>query len=386
MRRTGIVLAASLAWMGCAQADEAPAVKPLAQPATIDARLSPDGKRVAVIATYQGRPALYVHSLVEGGTDGKIVRSEDYTIGWVRWKDDRHLIAGVKKNSGSPVTRLVSVDPSGEHLMMIGEPVGGFPNTGSTDLGIPVLHPKSEDRVLSVLPKASGEILQEVLDKFPAHGEDVGLAIYRVDIDTADHALADKGDYRMSGYVIDGNDVARIGIERGKDETTFYGRADKYADWREIQRVKAGQGEIFTPLAFQSDNQRLYVLSNKGPGGKAGLWSFDAVSGRFADLIDEQADLSQEASAEDGVLHGYRRKDGSWVYLDPAWQADYLAVAKAMKGAEVRIVDRAADGLHVLLEAHQKNQPKVWWVLDRSVKPLNLWVALEEYPDSQPSK
>jgi dipeptidyl aminopeptidase/acylaminoacyl peptidase len=392
MRKAGIVLAAVLAMVGSAQAADPALLKLFAKPpATIAARLSPDGKRVALIATYQGRQVLYVHSLVEGVKDGKIVRTGDFNIRWVRWKDDQHLIAGLWKTadhlfpdsaqSQYSLTRLISVDSAGEHAVAIGEPEGGFFNKGETVSIAAKIHPQHQDNVISILPTTPGRVLQIVLDKFPRMGERLGMALYSVDIATGDHELVDKGGLKMADYVIDKDAVPRIGVEHFEHELIFSARDGREAPWHEIQRVKPSEGEFFNPLALMPDKAQLaYVLTNRAPDGREGLWSFDIGAGRFVDLIDAEADLTSGV-VEDGVLRSYRRKDDSRVYFDPAWQADYLTVRKAMKGADVRIVDRSADGSHVLLEVHQPHQPKVWWILDRTVKPLNLWPAVEEYPD-----
>ena len=393
MRKVGIVLAAFLALAGRGQAGEPPPLKLYAQPAAaISARLSPDGTRVALIATYEGRQVLFVHSLVEGGTDGKIVRTEDYEIHWVRWKDDQHLVAGVRSaanrlfSTGATgqysVGRLVSFDANGEHVKMIGEPEGGFFNRGDFVDRARHVRPQNQDVVLSMLPQTPGRVLQQVLDKLPVAGERLSPTLFTVDIETGDHEMSDEGDARMTGYVVDHNGIARIGIEQDRLDLTYYTRATSAESWHKIHQIKINDGDLFRSLAFLSDNPQLfYVISNKGPDGKAGLWSFDSVAGKFADLIDDQADLAWPPSVEDGVLLGYKRKDGSWVYMNPAWQADYMAVRKALKGAELRLVDRTTDGTRVLFEAHQPHQPKTWWLLDRTVKPLNLWPAVEQYPD-----
>src|SRR5579859_882723 len=135
MKRAGMLLALVLGLAGIARAGDPPALKLYAQPAAaVAARLSPDGKRVALIATFQGRQVVYVHSLEEGGKDGKIVRTSDFEIRWVRWKDNEHLIAGVVKAtdrlfgdtnlSNFSVSRLAAIDASGDHVVMIGEPQG----------------------------------------------------------------------------------------------------------------------------------------------------------------------------------------------------------------------------------------------------------------------
>ena len=392
----GLIVAAFFACLNGAQANEAPDLKLYAQPAAaISARLSPDGTRVALIASFQGKQVLYVHSLVEGGKDGKIVRTEGFEIRWVRWKDNQHLIAGVMKAtdrlfgdtnlSNFSVSRLAAVDADGEHVVMIGEPQGGFPRKDVVVTGSmgehPMLHPQYQDTVPTVLPDQPGRILQEVIDKFPLAGTRFGPALYSIDIATGRHQLLDQGDERMAHYLLDHNNIARIGFEYDRGDEAIYDRSGPDDAWHEIHRADRNSGDIFEPLAFLSGNSSLlYVFSNKGPDGKSGLWSVDSASGRYVDLIDGEAVLGR-ASVRDETLLSYERKDGSEVFLDSAWQADYQLVKKAMKGGPVRLIDRAADGSRALFEVSVAHKPKVWWLLDRSGKQLALWPAVEQYPD-----
>jgi hypothetical protein len=385
MRSFGLVLASVLTLQGAALADD---FRP--QPQTrVDARLSPDGKRVALVSLAQGRQILYVHSLVEGGKDGKIVRPEDYSIRWVRWKDNGHLIAEIEKTDTRPyydnrpgdyvVTRLISINADGDDVMMIGEPWGGFANPGASRVEFPKLHPQFEGDMISLMPQTPGRILQSVYDRMPVLGQEPDLSIYTVDVVTGDHELVEKGDSRIAAYLVDKNAVARLGIGHSDSDTVIYARSSGGESWREIRRIKKNEGETFTPLAFMPGNPRLaYVMSNRGPEGKAGLWSFDTVSGNFADLIDDQADISHAASVQDGVLLGYLRKDGSRVYSDPAWQTDYLSVKKTVNSPDVEVVDRTADGSRALVAVREPNKPKVWWVLDRTGKSVDLWPAAQE--------
>jgi dipeptidyl aminopeptidase/acylaminoacyl peptidase len=396
MNTVRILVAAILSATGVAKAGDPPPIKLYAQPAAaLAARLSPDGKRVALIATYQGRQVLYVHSLEEGGKDGKIVRTADFEIRWVRWKDNDHLITGVVRATDRlfgdtrlghyAVTRLAAVDASGDHVTMIGEPPGGFPLKGGAVTGSlgerPMIHPQLQDDVLSMLPQTPGRILQEAIDKVPILGTKVGPAVYSVDIATGRHQLVDPGDERMAEFLVDQKATIRIGIELDGLEQVVYSRLTPDDPWRAIHRSGPNKGEVFDPLAFVPDDPHLlYVLSNVGPEGKEGLWSFDTTTGQFVSLIDGEARLGS-AVVRDGLLLSYERKDDKTIFLDPAWQADYDLVKKAMKGGPVKLLDRAADGSRALLEVNAAHKPKVWWVLDRTVKPLSLWPAVEQYPD-----
>ncbi len=395
-RAAAVILAAAMGAAGVKAGDPPPIKIFATPPAAVGARMSPDGTKVAVIASYQGRQVLYVHSLVEGGKDSRIVRTGDLNVRWVRWKDDKHLIASVFKAtdrlfrnsapSAHAITRLAEMDDSGEHVAWIGEPQGGFALKDRKDIaqmgGHPMIHPQIQDEVVSMMPQTPGHILQLVVDKIFEWGTRISPALYSVDVETGKHELVDAGDERIWGYEVDSHGVARLGKGNEGLDVILYDRAAADKPWHEYHRTNPNRGEIFHPLAFvPNDPGLLYVLSNAGPGGKSGLWTFDLASRSFVKLIDEEADPVAASDVREGVLIGYTKRDGMSFYLDPAWQADFLAVNKAVKGGEVGIVDRSADGTHVLVEAYAPHKPKVWWVLDKTGKSLALWPAVEEYPD-----
>jgi len=394
MRVLGAI--AALTVSGAVMADQAP-VDLFAQiPAAVTARLSPDGTRIALISSYEGSQVLYIHSVVEGGKNSKIIRTGDLQVRWVRWKDDAHLVAGVIKTterlfrrsipSEAAITRLVTFNSDGEDIRLVGEPPGGFALKDENVTGSigekRTIHPQLQDDVVSMLPQANGQILQMVLDKVPHRDTLLAPALYEVELETGRHHLIDHGDERIWHYAVDQASVPRIGIGTSGLDAVTYVRASATAPWREIHRHNADGGETFQPLAFLPDNpQMLYVLTSAGPDGKSGLWRFDTAAGRFDQLVDEEADPNSGADVREGVLMGYRLKDGTGRYLDPAWQTDYKMVSKAVQGRKLRIVDRSADGLRTLLEVYEPHRPRVWWLLDRTTKPLSLWPAVEEYPD-----
>jgi len=365
-------------------------------PAAMSARMSPDGTKVALISSYHGHQVLYVHAIVEGGKNSKIIGLGDYQVRWVRWKDNQRLVAGVFATTSQlfaynapgqfEVTRLVAFDSDGGNMTLIGEPPGGFiqryENVSGSVNGHPVVHPQMQDDVVSMLPHSPGKILQSVIDKVPYEGRPNPPSVYTVDLDSGRHNLFDHGDDRIQHYLIDSSDSLRLGTGIKELDEIVYFRSTSAEKWQEIFRRRANSKEVFEPVAFLKDDpQMLYVLTNMAPEGKSGLWLFDCGKAQFARPVDDQAGVEQQPFVRQGVLAGYGRKDGSYLYLDPAWQSDYQSVRKAVGGKAVSIIDRTDDGSRVMLEMYEPHHPKVWWVLDRTVKPANLWPAIEAYPD-----
>lgn len=398
MRGAGIVCAVLMALVahGVVAETLAPVENFAKIPAAVSARLSPDGTKVALISSYEGSQVLYIHALVEGGKNSKIIRTGDFQVRWVRWKDDQHLVAGIIKTTDrlfrnmvpteSAATRLVTFNSDGDDIRMVGEPQSGFALKDENVTGSigerKTIHPQIQDQIVSMMPQAPGQVLQQVIDKVPYIGTRVAPALYSIDLDSGRHHLLDHGDERIWRYRTDQNGVVRIGEGTTGLDAVIYARASATDAWREIHRYNANGGEIFEPLAFVPDDPKmLYVLSSAGPDGKAGLWRFDTAAKRFDQLVDEQAQPHGDTLVREGVLIGYTRQDRSAHYLDPAWQADYQTVSKAVQGRKLSIVDRSTDGARTLLEMSEPHHPRVWWLLDRTTKPASLWPAVEEYPD-----
>ena len=397
MRSIAILAALMLVPVGQrAGAESLVPVEQFAQiPMAATARMSPDGSRVALISSYKGRQVLYVHAIVEGEKNSKIIQLGDYQVRWVRWKDNRHLVAGVfteterifsnQAPAEYEVTRLMAFDANGDNIMMIGEPPGGF-NQKVTVTGSAVehrkVHPQIQDTVVSMMPQSPTEIMQSVIDEIPFRDQRNAPALYSVDLATGKHQRVYGPDPRILHYVVDRDGQVRLANGLDGLDRVFYVRSGPDNPWREVRRVKLSGDELFAPLAFMPDNPHaLYVLSNRGSDGRPGLWSFDADSKQFVQMIDDQANITISPSTREGTLISYTLQDGTLRYIDPAWQSDYVSVSRAVKGKKLRIVDRTEDGAKVLLEMHEPHHPRVWWVLDRTVKPINLWPAVESYPN-----
>jgi len=385
------------------QAADAPlSVEKYAKPPTaFSVRMSPDGAKIALIASNAGHQALYIHNLEQSEKEGKLVRLTDLQAVWIRWKGNNRLIAGLVQSTDrlflnqpsreNSITRLVSVDSSGENPVFIGEPPGGFPLKSQVITGtlgeLKRIHPQHQDDVLSLMPQDPDHLLQSVLDEIPYRDKSVTPALYLVDVNTGAHQHFRNGDSRILGFGLDGDGAVRLGYGADGLDRLTYIRETVSGDWRVFHRQKEGSPDIFHILAFVPGHpESLYVLTDNTPDHRAGLCSFDSRSSAFIELIDDQADIKGRYQVSEGKLVSYSRVDGTRHYVDPAWETDYLMAQKAMKGKNLTIVDRAENGSRVLFEVSQPQYPRVWWILDHTTKPVSLWPAFEEYPDITPER
>jgi dipeptidyl aminopeptidase/acylaminoacyl peptidase len=399
----GLLAVATLGYGQLSPAADAPlpVEKYARPPVALDARMSPDGKKIALIASNAGRQGLYIHDLEQTDKEGKLVPLVDLQAHWIRWKSNNRLIAGLIQSTDqlfpheaareNAVTRMISVDGNGENIAFIGEPPGGFALKYQVVTGSRVeqkkIHPQIQDRILSLLPGDPDHLLQSVLDEIPYNDRKVTPALYLVDVITGRHQNVGSGDKRMLSFGLDSNGSVRLGYGLDGLDRLTYIRDTETSEWRLLHRQKEGSAEIFHILAFVPDHpDSLYILANDTPGHQAGLWSLDGRSGRFTDLIDPKADINAPYQVADGKLVGYSRLDGTRHYLDPDWENDYLSARKAMQGKNLAIIDRAENGSRVLFEISQPHYPKVWWILDRTTNPISLWPAFEEYPDITPER
>jgi dipeptidyl aminopeptidase/acylaminoacyl peptidase len=122
----------------------------------------------------------------------------------------------------------------------------------------------------------------------------------------------------------------------------------------------------------------MVYLSTPDKNGRTALWTLDTAS-MTQTLVDATANPSAGVLERDDRLIGYATTDGSWKYLDPAWQHDYDVVRRAIPKMTVELVDRSKDGVKTLISAAEPHGPKSWWILDRRTKPAQLSIVVSTY-------
>lgn len=366
-----------------------------ALPGAASARLSPNGRYLALIAPVKGRNALVVWDL-SSKDKARVISTGGAEPRWFAWKSDERLLASLAIHSlRDPLrptvdTRLIALGPDGRNVISL---------VDSTQFRTYI--PQHQDSVVSFLPDDPGHILLELpaIDRTGIRSaETSGIAQYgslesqikypevvRVDVQNGDlRTIA-----RQRGWVVDwradaAGDV-RIGRTlRGVRSSHQVRLAD--GSWREVQAHDVNGGRVFRPLAFVPDApDRLHVVSNH-EGGPSALYEFDVSTDSFVRKLAGSADVDIETLVRHGRLLGYRlHADEPMVYLDKRLARDAALVTQALPGTCSDWIDSSADGRRVLFRIAKGNAPADYWLLDRTGGQAELLPVVEGYPALDPA-
>jgi len=369
-------------------ADPIPVEKYAEIPLASVIRMSPDGTKFALTGSRAGKPLLLIRNI-----EKNIVVTEDlqqFQLRWASWKSPTRLVVSLYASTDdlffgetvrSQVTRLYALNADGSNFINIGEPKNGFPldlnNEGSTDRNTRV-SPQIQDDLASLLENDPHHVMQTVITSVPMIHQPLRANPWLVDVDTGSRERVGRSPIPFSWYGVDAAGTVRIAVRRDEGNTLTYVRDDASADWRLINQHGA-QDPDFVPVAFDPDHPTLLLVLTSDSSGRGGLWAFDTKKLALDHVVDAEA--GQEMRVVNGVLLGYERRSGEWVYLDPAWQADLNKLKAALPDHQIMIVDRATDGRHVLAKGTAPHGPPTWWLLDRTVKPTHVTPFVSTYPD-----
>lgn len=252
----------------------------LANPAARDARLSPDGKRIALIATLGGKEILLVWDLARG-TRKAILRfpDPDAQLAWVEWANDRRLVfsvdiplvwsIGVRARS----RLLYGIDRDGDNVRHLGKKWFGRGGRGKgiapagEDLqSVPI---QFEDRVVDLLEKDADHILVALIKP-----GDNSPGVYRVDVRNGRLKRVIKPQEGVQTWLADHDGVVRAGVGHAGNRTRVIARRSADEDFFRIADYERYKEDSFQPLGFGFDRSTLYVLSPR-EGGRNALYEFD---------------------------------------------------------------------------------------------------------------
>jgi dipeptidyl aminopeptidase/acylaminoacyl peptidase len=344
------------------------------RPLVSHAALSPDGKRIAAVMHRENDSFVAVREL---GADGKLkpVYKGGATahIGWVHWVSDKRLVVQLsfparRHGVDTTETRLVSLRADGGDVQSLPR----LPRDEEP--------PQIQDRIVDWLPDDGRHILVE-LTGLP---EDVGAAIYRIDVETGDRERV-SGSHASGGqWLTDQAHRPRVVIAgKGTEEHVLACDPDG-TNWRTLWSFKFLSRDAVTPLGFGKDPNRLFVLADHE--GLNAVYEVDLSTPelkRTLKLSDAGSDLegsliiSPRTHEAVGVSWGVEGQ-GEAAY----WNEDYKAFADridhALPGRFNHLVQLTAGEAHYLVYSDGNGSAPEYYIGDTTTHSLDLFADL--YP------
>ena len=244
--------------------------------------LSPNGKKIAYLKTWDGRMNIFVRSTENAADEKRLSSVKDRDIASFFWKGDSNI--------------LYQRDFGGDenfHLFRINIATG-------------------EEKDLTPFEKTRVDIIDDL-----SHINDNEILIsnnkrdpklfdvYRLNLENNSLNLVYKNPGDVEGYLTDLNGKLRVAIRTVGADTEIMVRA---TEKHKFQRVlKFDYNDAFVPILFSADGQSLFALSNLGRD-KIALVEYDLKHNKEARILYQSNQYDIDAMGFSPVIYSYKQK------------------------------------------------------------------------------
>lgn len=339
-------------------------------PAVSDFSVSPNGKRLAVLARNDSG---YYDVLVApwGTKDFKGIAQLGKSIDrfeWIRWGNDDWLLLAVSLPEGLGIgtyrlTRLYSINANTGEMKLLQR--RGLAEKTRTLRDVEAY--RQEANVISFLPKDPQHVLLQLWDTI-----DEAPAVFKVNIETNgwEKVVQNSIDARRFFATADGKVLLARGFDRGEREdnllSLYWYRETEDDEWKILRRYRALVDEEFYPQQLQDDGKHLLVLSTHGLG-RLGLFNYDIENDQYelifaADNYDLDDVMFNHEARLTGVswLADYRE----YHYFDEKDRQIQELLDKTFVGGRASLVSYNLEKTRMVVMAGNDATPSKYFSLD----------------------
>lgn len=345
--------------------------------------LSPDGTKLAALTPFKGRDNLVVVDLNKR-TRNIITAFEKLDAIGIFWVNSNRLCTRVidaHEVTGQPNYKgLYCIDANGEDLRNHSEAGVAGSRSAISPLS-PVLEDESDDYIVAMRGRSRRS-----------------TDVYRFNTRTGRYTLLTEdspGD--VTRWVPDRNLVPRIAVsypmreigETGKERTmTVWHRAGANAKWEKLWEWKQGwsDSDVYQPIAFDYDNETLYVATNKGRD-KAAIYAFDTKTKTMGGLLLEHplidVNSGLQFSRAKKKLVGVRLEADKpiRVWTDAQFAAVQRGIDNALSKTFNEITFARNNEKRALVYAYSDVDPGSYYLYDADKKGIELIAKTREWLD-----
>ena len=332
------------------------------------AQISPDGQYLSFLKPYKGARNVWIKRTAEPFSAAKpLTAQEKRPIPAYFWSRDSKYILYVQDAAGDENFNIYAVHP-------------GDPADSAT--GVPATRNLTDSKgvraMIYALPKNQPDTVYIGLNDRDKAWHD----LYKLTLSTGKRELMRENKDRISQWLFDNQ-----GKLRAATRTTDAGDI-------EILRVDASATQpVYTcgvldecrPLRFDAQNNKLYLITNKGPGTNfTELGLLDLASGKVNKIESDpkgQVDLQYAMFSERtdrllATVYEYDRRSIMW--HNQAFEADYKWLTGKLPNLELDFASGTADENLWIVSASSDTEPGEVYLFDRKAKQLQRQYQLRD--------
>ena len=196
-------------------------------------QLSPDGKFISFLKPYKGTLNIFVKKTGEAFDKAKQLTDNERPVRAYFWSSDGKFILYLKDKGGNENNNIYAVNPLDSPDKTTGIPPGR--NLTPND--------KIAAQIFSVSKKDPDIMMIGLNDRDPKWHD-----LYRLSISTGKLEKIRENNDRISGWVFDWNEIARLAVRSTEDGSTEILHIDENGKFTKVYEV--GPLETASPLSF----------------------------------------------------------------------------------------------------------------------------------------
>jgi len=373
-----------------------PASAFFANPTFSSPRLSPDGKRLAVLHARGDLQVVLVRATGDPSahwTPAAKLEDPELRFSWLEWKSARCILLGAEMRNPDSVgvrsraSRLFALDPDQRTVTWLGHAWPTKQAGMRSEVEVQI-----QDRVLHWLPADPQHVLIAYRDP-----TEQGESVRQLNVESGSLSLVKGATRDVFEWKVDHEGRVRAGEDYRLRRYSLWARPDGESDFEKIQEHDFFEGNGASFAGFAEQPHELYLF-RRSEGGRATIARWDLVKRAFGATLFSHAQFDAGWLERDEVtgktLAVVYATDGlSRHFLDEEAKREYAALEKVI-GGWITIEDQSLDRRFVIVSASSDTRPTSHHLYDRSKReahelfsehpqlsaaPLSAWSALR-YP------
>jgi dipeptidyl aminopeptidase/acylaminoacyl peptidase len=346
-------------------------------PAVVDAEISPDGHRVAVLGGEDTQRVLSIATIDKPTLP--VLQLGDVEITEIDWVGDAFVIAKAAYWEKADARRTYRIE---RHIGITPEAkaVSRFLGSGSASAVLveqPLVGVTASPPRAIVLAMADAAGVSATIDSHIRQKRgDAAISVWSVDPANGRSQLIQRGDVDAATWAVDlaGQPRVRIDIDALSNRYAVYGRLKGQDRWTRLHGDAQG-GVVGDYRGYSEPDEAIYLMTERG------LVQKRIADGAVATLAEQAPSLQlvrdSHRNTAIGVASGLERPTYRW--LDPDVGAAHGTLARAFRAQDVQLQSWSQDRTRFVARASAPAAPPVWYLYDKARKEIS--PLGEEYPE-----
>ncbi|PYS86522.1 MAG: S9 family peptidase [Acidobacteria bacterium] len=335
------------------------------------AQISPDGRYISFIKPLKGTMNVWVKGVDEPFSAARPMTSDQARpVRSYFWSRDGKYILFVQDKGGDENFNVYAVNPADK-------PVAGSEVPTARN----ITDAKGIRAMIQLVPKSDPDAIYVGINDRDKAWHD----LYKVKISTGERTLISENRDRYQGMIFDTNDKLRLAVRSPQNGDTEILRIGD--DGKATKIYDCNAFESCEPVAFNKDNKRVYITTNKGGLDLIELQLLDVDTGNSEKIEGDPlgkvdfggvniSDVTKEI-----IATTYTDEKNRIYFKDKAFEKDYEYIKKKLGDREISFNSNTADESKFVIATFSDVDPGTVWLFDRKTKNLSTLYQVREKLD-----